>query len=161
MNGWRMVADPIGTYGTAYLRRAVIAYSGLGANVVQDAIYPAAVRDAEGKPFDSGARYVVHFGKEQLPPARAFWSLSMYDARQLFAANAMNRYALGDRDALQFNGDGSLDVYIQRASPGTDKESNWLPTPQAGPFSMNLRLYWPGPSALEGSWAPPPVKRVE
>lgn len=161
VNGWRMLAEPIGTYGTAYLRRAVIAYSGLGANVVQDAIYPSAARDAEGKPFDSGARYVVHFGKEQLPPVRAFWSLSMYDARQLFTANAINRYALGDRDALQFNTDGSLDVYIQRASPGTDKESNWLPTPQAGPFSMNLRLYWPGPSALEGSWAPPPVKRVE
>jgi hypothetical protein len=161
VNGWRMLAEPIGTYGTAYLRRAAIAYTGLGANVMADAIYPMTERDVDGKPFDSGARYVVHFGKEQIPPVRAFWSLTMYDERQLFAANDLNRYAIGDRDQLQFNADGSLDLYIQRASPGSDKESNWLPTPSAGPFSMNLRLYWPGPSALQGIWAPPPVKRVE
>ncbi|HKA28785.1 MAG TPA: DUF1254 domain-containing protein [Candidatus Binatia bacterium] len=161
VNGWRMISDPIGTYGTAYLRRAAIAYSGLGANVMQDAIYPAASRDGDGKPFDSGARYVVHFGKGQIPPVRAFWSLTLYDARQLFAANAINRYAIGSRDPLQFNDDGSLDLYVQRASPGPDKERNWLPTPAAGEFSMNLRLYWPGPTALEGAWAPPPVKRIE
>jgi hypothetical protein len=161
VNGWRMISDPIGTYGTAYLRRAAIAYSGLGANVMQDAIYPAASRDGDGKPLDSGARYVIHFGKGQIPPVRAFWSLTMYDSRQLFTANAINRYAIGGRDRLQFNDDGSLDLYIQRASPGPDKEPNWLPTPPAGEFSMNLRLYWPGPSALEGSWAPPPVKRID
>jgi hypothetical protein len=86
------------------------------------------------------------------PPARAFWSLTMYDERQPFAANSINRYAIGDRDKLAFNADGSLDLYIQRASSGSDKESNWLPAPSKGMFTMNLRLYWPKPEALTGAW---------
>src|SRR5262249_3016692 len=126
VNGWRLLSDPCGPYGTAYLRRAVVAYSGLGANVIQDAIYPSASRDAEGKPFDSAARYVVHFGKQQMPPVRAFWSLTMYDARQLFAANPADRYAIGDRDPLQFNADGSLDLSIHRASPRAAHHPNCL-----------------------------------
>lgn len=160
VNGWRSILTPIGTYGTDYLRRATIAYFGLGANVIEDAIYPTAPTDADGRPFDSAARYTVHFAKDQIPPARAFWSLTMYNDKQLLAENALDRYAIGDRDPLKHNADGSLDLYIQRNSPGADKESNWLPAPKSGGFSMNLRLYWPKPAALDGAWAPPPVKRV-
>jgi hypothetical protein len=160
-NGWRTNLTAIGTYGTDYRTRAAIAYGGLGANPVEDAVYPSAFVDADGKPFSSEGRYVLHFAKEQIPPVRAFWSLTMYNERQFFAANPINRYAIGDRDKLTFNADGSLDLYIQRASPGSDKESNWLPAPASGPFTMNLRLYWSKPDVLYGNWSPPPVVRVE
>ncbi len=158
-NGWRTIGNPIGTYGTDYLQRAMIAFAGLGANTVEDATYPLAMTDADGKPFDSAATYVIHFDKERLPPARAFWSLTMYNERQFFAANPIHRFAIGDRDPLKYNADGSLDLVIQR-DPPKSAESNWLPTPAAGNFSMNLRLYLPRPEALDGTWKPPVVRRV-
>ncbi|MEV4264226.1 DUF1254 domain-containing protein [Kribbella sp. NPDC049584] len=157
VNNWQMVSSPIGTYGTDYLKRALIAFIGLAANPVEDAIYPTAMTDADGQPFDSSKRYVLHFPPGQLPPTNAFWSLSMYDQRQLFTANPINRFAIGDRDALATNADGSLDIHISRETPGADLESNWLPAPSAGPFTMNLRLYWPRPEALDGRWTPPPI----
>ncbi|MBM7060268.1 DUF1254 domain-containing protein [Pseudomonas sp. UL073] len=160
-NGWRTNMTAIGTYGADYLHRAGVAYAGLGANVIEDAIYPTVFADAEGQPLRSDQRYVLRFTKEQLPPVRAFWSLTLYDERQLFTANPINRYAIGDRDPLQFGADGSLELYIQRESPGKDKESNWLPAPAKGPFSMNLRLYWPQAEALDGRWLPQPVKRLD
>ena len=159
-NGWSMTANPIGTYGTDYLKRALIARMGLGANTVEDAIYPSAFAMVDGTPFDSAARYELRFAASELPPARAFWSLTMYNDRQLFAANRIGRHAIGDRDPVQFGPDGSLTLYIQRESPGTERESNWLPTPQSGGFSMTLRIYWPEGRALDGRWAPPPVKRI-
>ena len=157
VNNWGMLLSPIGTYGTDYYRRALIAYGGLGANVIEDAIYPTAFADADGKPFDSGKKYLVYFAKDEIPPVRAFWSLTMYNDKQAFADNPINRYAIGDRDKLKFGDDGSLTLYIQRESPGKDKESNWLPAPKSGGFSMNLRLYWPKPEALDGSWKPSAV----
>ncbi|QSA97777.1 DUF1254 domain-containing protein [Methylococcus sp. EFPC2] len=160
-NGWRTNMTAIGTYGTDYLHRAGVAYGGYGANAVEDAVYPSAFADADGQPFDATKRYVLHFDKDQIPPVRGFWSLTMYDQRQLFTANPIGRYAIGDRDPLKFNPDGSLDLYIQRESPGKDREPNWLPAPAEGPFTMNLRLYWPKAQVLDGSWAPPPVKRIE
>ena len=159
VNGWQLVMSPIGTYGTDYLKRALIAQMGLGANPVEDAIYPTAVADADGRPFDAARRYRMHFDPGQTPPVDAFWSLTLYDQRQLFAANPVNRFAIGDRDPLQFNPDGSLDLSIARESPGPDREQNWLPAPAAGPFTMNLRLYWPRQEALDGRWQPPPVRQ--
>ncbi|MGB8562675.1 MAG: DUF1254 domain-containing protein [Pseudolabrys sp.] len=159
--GWRTNLTAVGTYGADYLSRAMIAYVGIGANTIEDAVYPSAVTDADGKPFSSDNRYILHFNKDELPPVRAFWSLTMYNERQNFAANPIDRYAIGDRDKLAFNPDGSLDLYIQRESPSQDKESNWLPAPASGPFTMNLRLYWPKPEVLDGSWAPPGVKLVQ
>ena len=159
-NGWSTNLTAIGTYGTDYLRRAGVAYAGLGANVIEDAVYPTAFADADGKPFHSAKKYVLHFDKDEIPPVRGFWSLTMYDERQLFTANPINRYAIGDRDKLNFNADGSLDLYVQRQTPGADKEANWLPTPESGGFTMNMRLYWPKHEVLNGSWAPPPVAAV-
>ena len=162
INDWSMIMNPVGTYGTDYLKRAFIAYFGLGANVVEDAIYPSAMFDARGMPlFDSGVKYALHFEKEQIPPVRAFWSVTMYNDKQFFADNPIGRYAIGDRDDLRFNADGSLDLYIQRNSPGADKERNWLPAPKEGDFSLTMRLYWPKAAALDGTWSPPQVKRVE
>lgn len=159
-NGWRIGLTTIGSYGTDYARRAAIAYFGLGAVGVEDAVYPGCIADSEGKPFDSGSRYRMHFASDHLPPARAFWSLTMYDGRQYFTENPIGRYAIGDRDALKYNVDGSLDLYLQRETPGDQLESNWLPTPAHGKFSLNLRLYWPEVRVLDGAWFPPPVVKV-
>lgn len=160
VGNWQMITPPVGTYGTDYTRRAVIAFGGLGANVSEDAIYPTTLTDSDGRPYDSAKKYVIRFSKDQLPPVRAFWSLSMYNDRQFFAANPIDRFAIGDRDKLTYEADGSLTLYVQRDSPGKDRESNWLPAPKEGGFSMNLRLYWPKPAALEGAWKPPEVKEV-
>jgi hypothetical protein len=159
--GWRTNLTAIGTYGADYLNRAGVAYAGIGANTIEDAVYPTAFIDAEGKPFSSDSRYVLHFNKDEIPPVRAFWSLTMYNEKQLLAANPIDRFAIGDRDKLAFNPDGSLDLYIQRESPGKDKESNWLPAPGSGSFTMNMRLYWPKAEVLDGTWSPPGVMQVK
>jgi hypothetical protein len=160
VNGWTLFTSPVGTYGTDYLRRAMIASSGLGANVLEDAVYPGAFADADGRPLESSQRYVIHFEPRQLPPVRAFWSLTLYNDRQFFADNPIDRYAIGDRDPLIFNADGSLDLLVQRQPPDDRRTSNWLPTPSSGGFSLNLRLYWPKLEALERRWAPPPIRRA-
>jgi hypothetical protein len=161
VNGWRILLNPMGTYGTDYLRREVVAYGDLGATVVEDALDPSTIADAEGKPLDSANRYTLHFAAGELPPMNAFWSLTLYTEDQYFAANPLARFALRDRDPLVKNPDGSLDLYVQRASPGPEKEANWLPAPADGRFTLTLRLYWPQPEALEGTWSPPPVVRAE
>jgi hypothetical protein len=155
------VTDNTGTYGTSYLQRAVVALGGLGANLPADAIYPTAFLDSEGKPLDSASKYVVHFEKGKLPPANAFWSITMYDNERFQVPNPIDRFAIGDRDKLKFNDDGSLDIYIQTESPGKDKESNWLPAPKSGPMGPTLRIYSPRREALDGTWAPPAFHRVE
>lgn len=159
-NGWATNLTAIGTYGTDYLHRAGVAYGGWGANVVEDAIYPSLALDENGEPLSSDRKYVLHFEADELPPVRAFWSLTMYDERQLFTANSIQRYVIGDRDNLKYNPDGSLDLWIQRDSPGVNEESNWLPAPQNGEFTLNLRLYWPTIEAYTGSWAPPALRNV-
>jgi hypothetical protein len=158
-NGWQMNTDTMGVYGDYYLKRAIVAMVGLGANQVEDAIYPLNVADADGQPVRGERNYVLHFAKEELPPVDAFWSLTMYDAEGFQVANPINRFAIGDRDALKFNADGSLDLYIQHASPGADKEANWLPAPRSGELGLTLRLYAPRPQVVEGRWNPPPVRR--
>jgi hypothetical protein len=110
-------------------------------------------------PLDSAARYVIRFPKGALPPANAFWSLTVYNADQYLAANPANRYAIESRDVLVTEPDGSTVLYIQRESPGAARAANWLPTPADGPFSLTLRLYWPKAEALNGQWVPPPVER--
>jgi hypothetical protein len=121
VNGWRINLTAVGTYGADYLHRASIAYFGLGANTIEDAVYPTAFTDGDGEPMSSDNHYVIHFDKDQIPPVNAFWSVTMYNEKQVFAANPIDRYAIGDRDKLQFNQDGSLDIYVQRDSPGADK----------------------------------------
>jgi len=158
-NGWRMMLHGIGTYGADYPRRAAVAYLGLGASTPEDVIYPVTYSDAKGRSLEGSYKYVLHFDKAQLPPTNAYWSLVLYDAHQRFAQNDVNRYSLTSTDALKYNADGSLDIYIQRRSPGDDKAANWLPTPKDGGFVLNMRVYWPKALALDGLWAPPPVRR--
>jgi hypothetical protein len=159
VNGWQVPPMKVGQFGTDYGLRAVAALIGLGANIPADAIYPNAFTDADVKPLTGANRYVVHFDKGQTPPANAFWSLTMYDAQSFFVENPINRYNISSWMPLKYNQDGSLDVYIQKDSSGKDKEANWLPA-AAGDFSITMRVYWPKAAMLDGSWTPPPLKRV-
>jgi hypothetical protein len=159
VNGWFYQTSTVGTYGTAYKLRGMGTLIGLGVNLPEDAVYPASFVDGAGKPYTGANRYVLHFDKGQLPPAQAFWSVTLYDSDGFQVPNALNRFALGDRDKLAVNTDGSLDIYIQNASPGADKDSNWLPAP-IGEFNLAMRLYSPGRAALDGTWTPPPVNQV-
>jgi hypothetical protein len=160
VNGWSMNTDTMGVYGNYYLKRAIVALVGLGANVPEDAVYPLNLGDADGKPLTGASKYVLHFAKNEIPPVSAFWSITLYDKDGFPTANALNRNAIGDRDALKFNADGSVDLYFQNISPGADKEPNWLPAP-TGDFNLTMRLYAPKLEVLDGSWAPPAVKSVQ
>jgi hypothetical protein len=160
VNGWQMNTDNMGVYGNYYLKRAIIAMIGLGAIPAEDALYPLNVAASDGKPMHGDKQYVLHFAKEALPPADAFWSITMYDAAGFQTANPIHRYAIGDRDKLQYNADGSLDIYIQHGHPGSAREANWLPAP-VGPLGITMRVYAPRPDALDGRWAPPAVRVME
>ncbi|WP_413582553.1 DUF1254 domain-containing protein [Bdellovibrio sp. HCB288] len=159
-NGWG-TPTTIGTYGDDYLSRAVIAKKGLGANLKQDAIYPWALTDSSGAPLNGSNKYVIRFTKGNLPPVDGFWSLTMYNSQQFFVKNPINRFAIGDRDKLRFNKDGSLDIYIQASNPGKSKESNWLPAPANEDFNMIMRLYWPKQAVLDGTWKIPGIEKVQ
>jgi hypothetical protein len=159
VNGWQLSTEGIGVWGNDYLKRAACNWLGLGWNQPEDAIYPFTTTDAEGKPLDGSNEYVLHFDKQDLPPVDAFWSVTLYDAEGVAFANPFDRHALGDRDPLKFNADGSLDLHIQKESPGKEKESNWLPAPE-GAFELFMRLYAPQASIREGRWLPPGVRRA-
>jgi hypothetical protein len=160
VNGWRIPPKLLGNFGSDYGLRAAVALIGLGANLPQDAVYPSAFVDADGKPLDGANRYVIHFDKGATPPVDAFWSITLYGADSFFVANPINRYAISSWMPLKKNADGSLDIYVQRDSPGKDKDANWLPSGDKA-FNLTLRMYWPKekpPSILDGSWKPPAVK---
>ena len=159
-NGWIVLPKQVGRYGTNYALRAFVALVGFGANLPEDAIYPMARVDGHGKPLNGAQRYVLHFAKGQTPPVKAFWSLTMYNSKQAFVPDPIDRYAIGDRDQLKFNPDGSLDLYIQNESPGKNREANWLPAPQDD-FNLALRIYWPKSEVLNGAWKPPAVQPVK
>jgi hypothetical protein len=157
-NGWSMNTDTMGVYGNYYLKRAIVARLGLGANLPEDAIYPINLADDAGRPLDGANGYTIHFEKGAMPPAEAFWSVTLYDSEGFQVANPLNRFALSSWMPLKHNADGSLDLYFQNQSPGADKEANWLPAPK-GPFNLTMRLYAPKSDALTGKWNPPPVMR--
>ena len=160
-NGWSIINNA-GSYGTSYRQRAMVAWYGLGANLLKDAVYPTSEGPDIVKKYSGDNRYVVHFDKGQMPPAEGFWSMTMYDDKFFFVANPLNRYNLSQRNKLRTNADGSVDLYIQKDLPGKDRESNWLPAPPGG-FVLMFRLYWPKetqPSILDGTWKPPEVKEI-
>ena len=160
-NNWTVSTDTMGVYGNAYMKRAVVTLIGLGAIPPEDAIYPVANADKDGNKIMGEHNYMIHFDQDKLPPVDAFWSITMYDEKGFQVANKLNRFAIGDRDDLIFNKDGSLDIYIQHTSPGKDKESNWLPSPEKGVLGITMRLYQPKAEALDGRWKPPYIERVE
>ena len=162
-DGWLYFTSGVGNFGIDYLLRGTANLLGPGWNRPQDAIYPLSQHDADGDEYDgANHQYVLRFEKGGMPPVEAFWSLTMYDTDFFFVPNSIDRYALSQRDSFVANPDGSVDLYIQAESPGMKKEPNWLPAPK-GKFALVMRMYGPKkspPSIVDGSWTPPPVKRV-
>ena len=159
-NNWSMNTDTMGVYGNYYLKRAIIAQLGLGANLPEDAIYPLNLGDEDGRPLDGSSKYILHFDKGQTPPAGAFWSVTLYDQEGFQVPNSLNRFAVSSWMPFKPDADGSLTLYFQNENPGGDREANWLPAPK-GPFNLTMRLYAPKSEALTGVWNPPPIKRVD
>jgi len=157
-NKWAVIREGIGTYATNYDVRALVAMIGLGALEPAEAAYPNADMDIEGKPLSGNNRYRIHFDAGKTPPVDAFWSLTMYDERGFLIDNPIQRYALGDREPLEFNADGSLDILIRHEQPETNM-SNWLPAP-GGAFAVTLRLYLAKAEFLDGTWKLPPIERL-
>jgi hypothetical protein len=129
-NHWSMNTDTMGVYGNYYLKRAMVAQLGLGANMPEDAIYPLNLGDETGAPLDGANNYTIHFHKGATPPVNAFWSLTLYDSEGFQVANSLNRFAVSSWMPFKYNPDGSLDLYFQNDSPGKDNEANWLPAPK-------------------------------
>jgi len=159
-DGWLYFTEGVGNWGTDYLTRGMANLLGPGWNRPEDAVYPLSQKDGADDAYDGAKHdYVVRFDKGALPPARAFWSLTMYDSDLFFVPNAINRYELSQRNTFVTGEDGSIELHLQAENPGKDKESNWLPAPK-GKFNLVLRLYDPAktpPSILDGSWTPPAV----
>jgi hypothetical protein len=163
-NGWRVALNGFGDrekYAGNWTLRAAAAMAGIYGNSPAEAVYPLLATDSEGqKPDCSKNRYTLTFPPGELPPANAFWSVTMYDGKtQLLIDNPINRYLINAPmlPDLKKNADGSLTIYMQKDSPGTDKESNWLPAPD-GPIYVVTRIYWPKDVVLNGSWKPPAVQ---
>lgn len=160
VNGW-LFSTRLGNYGIDYMLRAYTALVGLGANLAKDAVYPFAQLDGAGKPLNGSNNYVLHYEPDEIPPVNGFWSVTLYDEHHHFAANPIRRFAIRSESKLALNADGSLDIYIQSTTPGKDKESNWLPSPDNAPFNVILRMYWPEEEVVSGDWRPPPLEHIQ
>jgi hypothetical protein len=163
INGW-VVTKGLGTYGTNYMKRAVVAAFGWPANQEKDAVYPYTEVDSTGQKLTGANKYTLTFAKGEMPPVEGFWSITMYmiDQGWWFVPNKLNKFTVSQRNDLKYNSDGSLTLYFQTDSPGPDKEANWLPAPK-GEFIPMLRMYWPKettPSILNGTWKVPAVVKV-
>jgi hypothetical protein len=147
-----------------YLHRFAGAVFGIYGNSKEEAMYPMYLVDGTGQSLNASTnRYVLRFEPGKLPPANAFWSVTMYDLpANLMVDNPIDRYLINSPmlPDLERDADGGLTIYVQKDSPGKDKESNWLPAPD-GPFWMAMRIYWPKAEALDGTWKQPPLRRVD
>ena len=172
INGW-MVGAVFGDrafFNGNWLMRAGAAKAGIYGNDAIEAMYPATRRDATDELLDgSKHNYSITFPAGQLPPVNSFWSITLYDGdTQFLVKNPIDRYLINSPMLPQMNknADGSLTLYIQKDSPGKDKEANWLPAPD-GPIYLVMRLYWPkteAPSILpagKGSWSPPGIQQAK
>jgi hypothetical protein len=160
-NGW--LVSPAGRYGTDYDYRAAITQVGLGALQPAQAIYPLSQTDSTLTALNGSKSYVIHFSAGQLPPVKAFWSLTLYDSSGFFVPNPIDRYSIGDRTDLGYNPDGSLDIYVQSAQPLDPAQAkNWLPSPTGANFRLIMRLYATESSQIQGilegsGWDPPTI----
>lgn len=157
--GWIKANPNIGRFGTDYAYRAQIAVVGIGANTEEEAIYPGSLADSDGALLDGSNDYRMVFPADDLPPARYFWSLTMYDREGFLVDNPIDRYSLGpSHPPLTERPDGSIVVVVSHDEP-TESGVNWLPSP-AGGFRLNMRLYGPKQRALDWTWQPPPIVKV-
>lgn len=164
VDGWSYGERHLGNFGEDYLYRALIALTGLAALEPAEAVYMTCNVDSEGKPLSGANRYTLSFPAGSLPPARAFWSLAMYEVtpegRAFFTANELGRFAIGDRTkGLRKAPDGALTLGLQRDRPAGDLAANWLPAP-AGPMRLVLRAYEPEEALIDGRYRVPAVQRL-
>jgi hypothetical protein len=147
-------------FGADYLSRTAMAKANMFVNTPEETTYFYTDLDEHGERLDGSGSYAVTFPPHHLPPVRGFWSLTLYNEHHFFHPNELSRYSLGTKNKnLHHAADGSLTLTASAMPPDDDElRSNWLPAP-AGPFSLYLRAYWPGPQILDGSWIPPAVRR--
>jgi hypothetical protein len=158
-NGWTSASNGA-HWGYDYLSRAATAKSNMYDNAPQETRYIYTDFDSSGQRLDGAHAYTVTFPKGQTPPVDGFWSLTLYNKEHLFSPNPVNRFSLGTKSkSMKLSDAGSLTLYVQNASPGADRETNWLPAPK-GDFSLYIRAYWPKPELTEGHWTPPRVERT-
>ena len=149
-------------FGTDYYTRTAAAKSNIFINKSKETKYFYQDLDSNSDRLNGNNNYTVTFPKGQIPPVNGFWSLTLYNSEHFFAPNEINKYSLGTKNQdLKYNKDGSLTLYVQSAKPSKDKESNWLPSPKNGDFSLYLRAYWPKPEISDGKWTPPAVTKVK
>jgi len=172
INGWNIasITGDRAFFNGNWLKRAEAAQAGIYGNDAVEAMYPLTKALANGEPLDgSKHNYTLTFEAGQFPPVNAFWSVTMYDGKtQLLIKNPINRYLINSPmlPNMKLDANRGLTLYIQKDSPGADKESNWLPAPN-GPIYLVMRLYWPKetpPSILppgEGTWKPPGLVLVK
>jgi hypothetical protein len=159
-NGWRTQKNAA-CFGTDYFQRTACAKGNMFSNMPNETMYFGQDFDSQGNRLSGTKAYTVTFAKGETPPTDGFWSLTLYNEEHFFAPNVLNRFSLGTKNkSLKTNSDGSLTVYVQTSSPGPDKESNWLPTPNE-PFSLYIRAYWPQAAITEGKWTPPAIQMVK
>jgi hypothetical protein len=159
-NGWTAGKNNA-EWGSDYLSRVATAKSNMYENRPKETKYLYTDFDTAGQPLHGKNSYAVTFPKGQTPPVKGFWSLTLYNDKHFFEPNALERYSLGTKNkTLQYNDDGSLTLYAGAKSPGTDKESNWLPAPD-GTFSLYIRAYWAEQAILDGTWMPPQVEKIK
>lgn len=156
-HGWMIKREGIGRFNDYNIRFGV-SNIGLGALPPEEAVYPNTNLDDSGQALTGDHRYRLHFANGEVPPADAFWSLTMYDSDGFLVDNPIRRYSIGDRDDLQFNDDGSLDIVIQHEAP-TTSSVNWLPAPKEA-FALTLRVYLPTEKLLNGEWTLPGVQQL-
>lgn len=163
-NGWfygasnwgRMAAD-----GDFLGRAGTQAFSGITEHLIEESVKLRTFVDSDGQPLNGDNRYVIRFSKEQIPAAKSFWSVTLYDENYNLAYNEAGRYSFGDKvPGLIYGKDGSLEVYIQADKPEGDKAANWLPAPKGKDFNLFLRTYFPGPTLLDQSYTAPAVMKV-
>lgn len=154
---WKMPADT-GAWGYNYLYRAVISTMGTGANVMQENYPFNTFQDADGDALDGKHHYKLRLAPP--PPARFFWSVTMYDATNgELVPNPIGRHVIGDRtQGLVRDADGGVTLHMQATAPASGK-ANWLPTP-TGPFYLVIRAQGPEQSLLDGQWQPQAVEKV-
>ncbi|BBH17693.1 hypothetical protein Back2_19800 [Nocardioides baekrokdamisoli] len=155
-HGWFVPPADTGAFGTDYTWRALVAVFGLAANRPAEAVYVVGTTDQFSKKLDGSRSYRIHFAAGALPPARYFWSLTMYDANYYLVPNRLHRYALGNRSPLHYNADGSLDLFLGATAPA-GHEANWLPSPASGALEVTLRLYGPSAAVLNDTYTYPTI----
>ena len=172
INGWKVgsLFGDAAFFNGDWLKRAAAAKGGIYGNDAIEAMYPFTKTLADGEVLDASKhKYTLTFAADQFPPVNAFWSVTMYDGKtQLLIKNPINRYLINSPmlPDMKKNDDGSVTLYIQKDTPGADKEANWLPAPDDLIYLV-MRLYWPKetpPSILppgEGTWKPPGIQLVK